>query len=223
MRLRFPLCLGILLAWASVNASPRGWHFGETSVGLGHYFLSALAPDQAALGRSNPSGLALSQTLYSGQGWRAGLRGDFAFESAEESCFFICMDYNMIGRSFWNTRYGWVGSRLSPNGFGLWDGFGLEVGYARFQYHWGIAHKGWDSPYPSGTFLSGTYESHQATMGLDYVYGFRKACWGFTVEAGLRQTLAAKNEFTPLLVLDDSQFQFPGRPLSGHISLSLEL
>jgi hypothetical protein len=212
-------CVPLSMPFAS-----QGWKLGPTGLGFGFHYLDDQVPDALGPDRSRPWGLELSQEFYSGHGFRAGLYGDAAWEEEQESCFFICMDYNMIGRYFWNTRYAAAGLRFSPDGFGFLDHFGLDLGYSLFQYHWGIAKRGWDSPYPSGYFLSGKYTSHQAVLGLDYEIPFRIKGLGFAVKAGVAKTLASYNTFTPLMLRNDTprEFDFPERPLGMSLSLKWE-
>lgn len=217
---------GILMAMvpSSLPSASGGWKAGPTGLGVGTHYLDDQVPQALGPHSSRPKGFGISHAFYSGHGFRAGAYGEYAWEEQQESCFFMCMDYNMIGRYFWNTRYAAAGARFNPDGLGFLDHVGLGIGYSLFQYHWGIAKRGLDSPYPSGYFLSGKYVSHQAVLRLDYAVPFRLFGLGFDAKAGIAKTLAAFNTFVPLMLANDTprEFAFPVRPLGVNLSLEWE-
>lgn len=164
-----------------------------------------------------------------GPGWGGlalGVRmvGDLVWENEKESCF-ICMDFSASGRYFWNTRYGSAGLRINPEDVMFLEGFGLSLVYARFRYQWGISRRGWDSEYPSGYFLAGTYASSQTAAGLDYTYVFGRGRKGISVSAGVRKILGRRNTFHPDLVVgaESRPFVDPEPPLITAFSVKVEL
>lgn len=226
MRLSRWLVPGALLAClpsARIFAS-QGWGLEHTGIGFGLHLLDDQVPSAIGPDRSRPWAVEVSQGLYAGHGFRAGLYGEAGTEEEHESCAFICIDYDMIGRYFWNTRYAGAGFRFSSDGRGFLDHFGVGLGYAFFRYHWGIYKRGWDSPYPDGYFLSGMYASHQFVSGLDYEFPLRLMGIGFALRTGITKTLAARNTFTPLMLRageSPKELGFPVRPIA--LSLSLKL
>lgn len=223
MSIRFSVILGACLA-ASPALAKEGWQFGRTGMGLVQYFMSDQVPPGIATGKSSPGGMSVFQGFYARKGFGARLIGDLAFENEKESCF-MCMDFSASGHYYWNTRYGSAGLRINPEDLVFWEGFGLSLGYARFQYEWGISETGWDSPYPSGYFLSGTYASHQATAGADYTYAFRKGRKGISLSLEMKKTLASSETFRPKMIVgsDISRFSPPERPLVTAFSVKVEL
>lgn len=216
----------LMLAAAAAGAPlPPGFLFGKTAVRLSAYGLDAQVPEGVAVGQSNPFGLRLAQEFYRGAGLRWRLNGELAWDEAKESCFMLgCMDFSSTGRYFWNTHYSAAALHLSPLRGGWLGGFGAVAGLARFHYQWGVSEQGWDSRYPGGRFLAGEFKSHQAFIGADYTVSLVKACWGFALTGGLRQTVAARNTFTPRLLQGElKDFGFPAYPQAFHLSLALEL